>query len=354
MLFFLMMHFNIWNRLLNLTIRAFATFITAFLISLLIGPWLIRVLQKLNFGQIVREHGPKSHVYKTNTPTMGGIMILSSIMISVLLWGKITDAYIWCLLFVLIGYGIIGFIDDYLKIIHQNSQGLIVYWKYIWESIITLFIIFIFYFIENHTIAIQIIEPLFKKNISSLDIKNFFLPYFVIIGTSNAVNITDGLDGLAIMLIILVAIGFAIIAAISSNNIHYCFNYLNFHEITIFCSAIIGAGLGFLWFNTYPAQIFMGDTGSLALGSVLGTIAVLLKKELLLILMGVVFVIETLSVIIQIVHFKINGKRIFTMAPLHHHYELKGCPEPRIIVRFWIINLIFILIALVFFKLHND
>lgn len=345
--------FNVFSYL---TFRAIVSLLTALMFSLWIGPRVIQWLQKLQIGQVVRNDGPESHFSKRGTPTMGGLMILGSITLSVLLWAYPSNPYVWCVLFVLISYGVIGFIDDYRKVVRKNSKGLIARWKYFWQSIIALIIAFALYAMGKDTGATQLVVPFFKDVMPQLGLLYLLLTYFVIVGTSNAVNLTDGLDGLAIMPTVLVAAGFALVAW-ATGNIKFA-EYLHIPylrhagELVIVCTAIVGAGLGFLWFNTYPAQIFMGDVGSLALGGALGTIAVLLRQEFLLIIMGGVFVVETLSVILQVGSFKLRGQRIFRMAPIHHHYELKGWPEPRVIVRFWIISLMLVLIGLATLKVR--
>jgi phospho-N-acetylmuramoyl-pentapeptide-transferase len=287
---------------------------------------------------------------------MGGIMILTSIVISVLMWAYPSNPYVWCVLFVLIGYGVIGFIDDYRKVVRKDTKGLIARWKYFWMSVIALAVAFTMYSVGKGTPATELVVPFFKDVMPQLGLFYVLLAYFVIVGTGNAVNLTDGLDGLAIMPTVLVASGFALVAW-ATGNIKFA-EYLHIPylrhagELVIVCTAIVGAGLGFLWFNTYPAQVFMGDVGSLALGGALGTIAVLLRQEFLLVIMGGVFVVETLSVILQVGSFKLRGQRIFRMAPIHHHYELKGWPEPRVIVRFWIISLMLVLIGLATLKVR--
>ncbi len=338
----------------NLIFRSINSLFTALFISLWIGPGIIKYLQKISFSQVIRINGPKSHLKKNGTPTMGGIIILISITISILIWTYLSNPYIWCILLVLISYGMIGFIDDYRKIIKKNSKGISVFWKYFWQSTIALITSIIMYIIGKETEATKLVIPFFKDIMPSLGIFYILLTYLVIVSTSNAVNITDGLDGLVIMPIVFISAGFSLIAwEVSnidfSNYLHVPYFYYA-SELIIVCTSIIGAGLGFLWFNTYPAQIFMGDVGSLSLGGILGTIAVLLRQELLLIIMGGIFVLEALSVIFQVSFFKLRGQRIFRMAPIHHHYELKNWPEPRIVVRFWIISLIFVLIGLIIFK----
>lgn len=351
-----MHHFSVFNVFSYLTFRAIVGLLTALAIALWMGPRLITYLQKMQIGQVVRDVGPESHFSKRGTPTMGGILILFSISISVLLWARLDNPYVWCVLLVLVGYGLVGFADDYLKVVRKNSRGLIARWKYFWQSVIALIVAFSMYAVGNETPATQLVVPFFKDVMPQLGMLYILLAYFVIVGTSNAVNLTDGLDGLAIMPTVFVAAGFALVAW-ATGNVNFA-SYLHIPflphagELVIVCTAIVGAGLGFLWFNTYPAQVFMGDVGSLALGGALGTIAVLLRQEFLLVIMGGVFVVETLSVILQVGSFKLRGQRIFRMAPIHHHYELKGWPEPRVIVRFWIISLMLVLIGLATLKVR--
>ncbi|ACS84456.1 phospho-N-acetylmuramoyl-pentapeptide-transferase [Musicola paradisiaca] len=345
--------FNVFSYL---TFRAIVSLLTALIISLWMGPHLIAWLQRLQIGQVVRSEGPESHFSKRGTPTMGGVMILASIVISVLLWVNLSNPYVWCVLLVLLGYGIVGFVDDYRKVVRKDTRGLIARWKYFWQSLLALVVAFSMYAIGKGTPATQLVVPFFKDVMPQLGLFYIVLAYFVIVGTSNAVNLTDGLDGLAIMPTVFVAGGFALVAWATGNMNFASYLHIPYirhaSELVVVCTAIVGAGLGFLWFNTYPAQVFMGDVGSLALGGALGTIAVLLRQEFLLVIMGGVFVVETLSVILQVGSFKLRGQRIFRMAPIHHHYELKGWPEPRVIVRFWIISLMLVLIGLVTLKVR--
>ncbi|QOL15925.1 phospho-N-acetylmuramoyl-pentapeptide-transferase [Dickeya dianthicola] len=345
--------FNVFSYL---TFRAIVSLLTALIISLWMGPHLIAWLQRLQIGQVVRSEGPESHFSKRGTPTMGGVMILASIIISVLLWVNLANPYVWCVLLVLVGYGIVGFVDDYRKVVRKDTRGLIARWKYFWQSVLALAVAFSMYAIGKDTPATQLVVPFFKDVMPQLGVMYIVLAYFVIVGTSNAVNLTDGLDGLAIMPTVFVAVGFALVAWATGNMNFASYLHIPYirhaSELVVVCTAIVGAGLGFLWFNTYPAQVFMGDVGSLALGGALGTIAVLLRQEFLLVIMGGVFVVETLSVILQVGSFKLRGQRIFRMAPIHHHYELKGWPEPRVIVRFWIISLMLMLIGLVTLKVR--
>ncbi|ADN00046.1 phospho-N-acetylmuramoyl-pentapeptide-transferase [Dickeya dadantii] len=345
--------FNVFSYL---TFRAIVSLLTALIISLWMGPHLIAWLQRLQIGQVVRNEGPESHFSKRGTPTMGGVMILASIIISVLLWVNLANPYVWCVLLVLVGYGAVGFVDDYRKVVRKDTRGLIARWKYFWQSVLALVVAFSMYAIGKDTPATQLVVPFFKDVMPQLGVMYIVLAYFVIVGTSNAVNLTDGLDGLAIMPTVFVAVGFALVAWATGNMNFASYLHIPYirhaSELVVVCTAIVGAGLGFLWFNTYPAQVFMGDVGSLALGGALGTIAVLLRQEFLLVIMGGVFVVETLSVILQVGSFKLRGQRIFRMAPIHHHYELKGWPEPRVIVRFWIISLMLMLIGLVTLKVR--
>ncbi|GAA5104651.1 phospho-N-acetylmuramoyl-pentapeptide-transferase [Orbus sasakiae] len=353
---FLVKYITFFNVFSYLTVRAIFALLTALVISLVMGQKVIDWLQKLQIGQVIRNDGPESHLSKKGTPTMGGTLILASISISVLLWADLKNPYVWIALFVLIGYGLVGFADDYLKVVRKNTAGLIARWKYFWQSVIALIVAFGLYVYGKDTAVTALVVPFFKDVVPQLGVFFILLTYFVVVGAGNAVNLTDGLDGLAIMPTVFVAGGFALVSW-ATGNVNFA-DYLHIPyirysgELMIVCMAIVGAGLGFLWFNTYPAMVFMGDVGSLALGGVLGIIAVLLRQEFLLLVMGGIFVIETLSVILQVGSFKLRGKRIFRMAPIHHHYELKGWPEPRVIVRFWIISLMLVLIGLVTLKMR--
>ena len=345
--------FNVFSYL---TFRSILGVLTALMLSLYFGPKLIRRLQLMQIGQTVRDDGPESHLSKSGTPTMGGILILGSIFASTLLWADLSNRYVLVTLFVIGSLGVVGFIDDYRKVVRKNTDGLIARWKYFWQSVIALTAgAFLFYsaVLPQET---ALVVPFFKEVMPQLGLFYIVMAYFVIVGTSNAVNLTDGLDGLAIVPTILVAGAFAFIAYVTSN-VNFA-NYLHIpyipeaSELVVLCTAIVGAGLGFLWFNTYPAQVFMGDVGSLALGGALGIIAVLVRQELVLVIMGGVFVMEALSVILQVGSYKLRGQRIFRMAPIHHHYELKGWPEPRVIVRFWIISVVLVLAGLATLKLR--
>ena len=345
--------FNVFNYL---SVRAILGVITALSISLIIGPTMIARLSRYNCGQPIRDDGPETHLIKAGTPTMGGALILVAIGISTLLWANLNSRHIWVVLIVTFAYGIIGWIDDYKKLVKQDPKGLASRYKYFWQSAIA--IVVGIYLYKTGTLAeTQFIFPVFKHITIQLGFVSFVvITYFVIVGSSNAVNLTDGLDGLAILPTVMVGGALGLIAYLTG---HVQFaNYLSIPyiagvgELAIFCGAIVGAGLGFLWFNTYPAQVFMGDVGALALGAALGIIAVLVRQELILFVMGGVFVVETLSVVLQVASFKLTGKRIFRMAPLHHHFELKGWPEPRVIVRFWIITVILVLVGLAMLKVR--
>jgi len=339
-----------------LTFRAILSVLTSLGISLWIGPMMIDKLSVKKIGQSIRELGPQSHYQKSGTPTMGGALILVAIALSTLLWADLSNRYIWVILLVTLGYGVIGFLDDYKKVIKRNSDGLSAKAKYLGQSLIGMMAAVFLYKTAVLPAETQLILPFFKDVMIDMGWMYVVLTYFVIVGTSNAVNLTDGLDGLAIMPAVMVAAGLGVFAYLSG---HAAFSeylsipYLpNAGELIVFCAALIGAGLGFLWFNTYPAMVFMGDVGALALGAALGVLAVLVRQEIVLVIMGGVFVMETLSVIIQVVSFKTTGKRVFKMAPIHHHFELKGWPEPRVIVRFWIITIILVLIGLATLKLR--
>lgn len=345
-----------FNVVSYLTMRAILSVLTALLMALILGPRLIRYLQRLQIGQSVRDDGPQSHLSKSGTPTMGGVLIIASIVIPTVLWADLSNRYVQTVLGVVIGFGLIGFIDDYRKVVQKNSRGLPAKWKYFWQSVVATGAAVFLY--ANATVGAetQLLVPFFKDVMPQLGLFYVVLAYFVVVGTSNAVNLTDGLDGLAIVPTIMVA-GALGIFAYASGNMNFA-EYLNIPhlplsgELLVVCTAICGAGLGFLWFNTYPAQVFMGDVGSLTLGATLGIIAVMVRQELILFIMGGVFVMETISVMLQVGSYKLRGKRVFRMAPIHHHYELKGWPEPRVIVRFWILSIVFVLIGLATLKLR--
>ncbi len=339
-----------------LTLRTILGVITAFLISLLVGPKMIKWLSQYQIGQTVRDDGPETHLVKAGTPTMGGALILVAIAIATLLWGDLENRYVWVVLLTTLAFGVIGWVDDYKKLVKKDPKGLVARWKYFWQSAVAIVVAVYLYQTATLPVETQLIIPFFKEVAISMGIFFIVFTYFVVVGTSNAVNLTDGLDGLAILPTVLVAGALALMAYLSG---HIKFaEYLSIPyiagvgEIAIFCGAICGSGLGFLWFNTYPAQVFMGDVGALALGAALGISAVLIRQEIVLFIMGGVFVMETVSVILQVGSYKLTGKRIFNMAPLHHHYELKGWPEPRVIVRFWIITVVLVLIGLATLKVR--
>ena len=340
-----------------ITFRSILAALTALLVGLLCGPMMIRWLQKLQIGQNVRDDGPQSHLSKKGTPTMGGVLILLAVTVSSLLWGDLKQPCLWLALFVTLSCGVVGWVDDYRKLVLKNSKGLPGRWKYFWQSVIAIVAVIYLYCNASIPVQTQLSIPFFKAWFIELGPLFPLLAYFVIVGTSNAVNLTDGLDGLAIMPIVMVSGALGVFAYVTSNAVYA--HYLaipfvpNTGELTIFCSAMVGAGLGFLWYNTYPAQVFMGDVGSLSLGAALGIVAIIIRQELVLLIMGGLFVIETLSVILQVGYFKYSGgKRLFRMAPLHHHFELKGWSEPKVIVRFWIITVIFVLCGLATLKLR--
>jgi phospho-N-acetylmuramoyl-pentapeptide-transferase len=339
-----------------LTVRGILGILTALALSLLIGPTMIRRLNYHQIGQVVRTDGPQTHLSKAGTPTMGGALILVSIIISSLLWADLTNVYVWVVLLVTAAFGAIGWVDDYRKVFERNPKGLPARWKYIWQSVFGAAAVIFLYWNASVPAETQLFVPFFKNIALNLGPAYILFGYFIVVGFSNAVNLTDGLDGLAILPAVMVASALGIIAYLTG---HLEFSaYLNIPyiagagELAIFCGALAGAGLGFLWFNTYPAQIFMGDVGALALGAALGIVAVIVRHEIVLVIMGGVFVMETLSVMIQVTSFKLTGKRVFRMAPLHHHFELKGWPEPRVIVRFWIITVILVLVGLATLKLR--
>ena len=368
--------FNVFGYI---TLRAVLAMMTALVISFVVGPRMIAWLTRMRIGQSVRVDGPQTHLTKAGTPTMGGALILVSIAVTTLLWADLDNRFVWVVLLVTLGFGAVGWVDDWRKVVARNPKGLSARAKFFWQSLIgvvaAVYLAFSVSAPNNSTFGqlflawvesgfsaglspkADLIVPFFKTISYPLGVWGFMaLSYFVIVGTSNAVNLTDGLDGLAIMPSVLVASALGVFAYLSGNAVFA--QYLQIPavpgagEMVIFCAAIAGAGLGFLWFNTYPAMVFMGDIGALALGAVLGTIAVIVRQELVLVVMGGVFVIETLSVMIQVASFKLTGKRVFRMAPIHHHFELKGWPEPRVIVRFWIISVVLVLVGLATLKVR--
>lgn len=339
-----------------LTLRAILAALTALLLSFVVGPFMIRKLTQQKIGQSIRELGPQSHLKKAGTPTMGGALILVAITISTLLWADLENRYVLVTLLVTLGYGVLGFVDDYHKISKANSDGVSPRCKFFWQAAIAFAAGWFLYNQATVAAETQLIVPFFKNIIFDLGVGYIFVVFLVVVGSSNAVNLTDGLDGLAIMPTVMVASGLGIFAYLSGHidfAQYLAIPYLpKSGELMVFCAAMVGSGLGFLWFNTHPAMVFMGDVGALALGAALGILAILVRQEIVLMIMGGVFVVETVSVIVQVASFKLTGKRVFLMAPIHHHFELKGWPEPRIIVRFWIITVILVLIGLATLKLR--
>lgn len=339
-----------------ITMRAIMSVLTALTLSFLIGPAMIRWLTRLKVGQSIREDGPQTHLIKSGTPTMGGTMIIFSIALAVILWGDLTNHYLVVITLSMLGFGVIGFVDDYMKVVYKDPEGMRSRTKYLWQSIVGLITAYTLFAMANVPAETQLLIPYMKDTVIELGMWTIVLSYFVIVGTSNAVNLTDGLDGLAIMPAVMISAALGIFAYLSGHV--YFAGYLNIPyipgvgELTILAAALVGAGLGFLWFNAHPAQVFMGDVGSLAIGATLGGIAVAVKQELVLFIMGGIFVAETISVILQVGSFKLRGKRIFLMAPLHHHYEQKGWHESQVIVRFWIITILLVLIGLASLKLR--
>jgi len=345
--------FNVFQYL---TLRTILGALTALLISFMVGPWMIRHLSFRQIGQQVRKDGPETHFSKAGTPTMGGALILVAIAVSTLLWADLANRYVWVVLLVTLAFGAIGWVDDYRKIVYGNSKGLSARAKYSWQSLAALAAgLYLFHYAQS-PLETQLFVPFFKDIAVALGGWYVVLVYFVVVGSSNAVNLTDGLDGLAILPSVLVAGALAVFTYATGHA--YIAKYLGIPfirevgEVAVFCGAMVGAGLGFLWFNAYPAQVFMGDVGALALGAALGIVAVLARQELVFFVMAGVFVMETVSVILQVASFKLTGRRIFRMAPLHHHFELKGWPEPRVIVRFWIITVILVLFGLATLKIR--
>ena len=353
---FLSQYYHGFTVFKYLTLRAILGVLTALGMSLWLGPHMIRRLSYHQIGQSVRDDGPKSHLSKAGTPTMGGALILVCIAVSTLLWANLSNRYIWVVLLVTAVFGLVGWVDDYRKVVEKNSRGLPARWKFFWQSVGGFGAALFLYMTASGPAETALIVPFFKSVVIQLGPFFILLTFLTIVGTSNAVNLTDGLDGLAIMPTVLVASALAIFAYLSGHANFAQYLHIPFipgsGELVVFCAALAGAGLGFLWFNTYPAQVFMGDVGALALGAALGVIAVIVRQEIILIIMGGVFVMETVSVILQVASFKLTGRRIFRMAPLHHHFELKGWPEPRVIVRFWIITLILVLIGLATLKIR--
>jgi len=346
--------FNVFGYI---TLRAVLACLTALVISFLIGPAMIRKLTAYRIGQAVRDDGPQTHLSKAGTPTMGGALILVSITITVLLWADLQNRLVWIVLWVMLAFGAIGWVDDYRKVVQRNPKGLPAKAKFFWQSVVGIAAACFIAFYSNLPAQTAFIVPFFKQVAYPLGAFGFIvMTYFVIVGTSNAVNLTDGLDGLAIMPTVMIGGALGVFAYVAGNAVFS--KYLGFPyipgagELAVVCGAIAGAGLAFLWFNAYPAEVFMGDVGALSLGAALGTIAVIVRQEIVLFIMGGVFVVETLSVMLQVASFKLTGKRIFRMAPLHHHYELKGWKENQVVVRFWIITMMLVLVGLSTLKLR--
>ena len=346
--------FNVFGYI---TLRAVLACLTALIMTFMVGPAMIRRLTSYKIGQAVRDDGPKTHLPKAGTPTMGGALILVSVVITTLLWADLENRFVWVVLAVTIGFGVIGWVDDYRKVVHRNPKGLSARAKFFWQSVVGLTAACALAFTTNLPQQTEFIVPFFKNIAYPLGVWGFImLTYLVIVGTSNAVNLTDGLDGLAIMPTVMIASALGVFAYVAGNAVFA--RYLVFPhipgagELAVFCGALAGAGLAFLWFNAYPAEVFMGDVGALALGAALGAVAVIVRQEIVLFIMGGVFVVETLSVMLQVASFKLTGKRIFRMAPLHHHYELKGWKENQVVVRFWIITMMLVLIGLSTLKLR--
>lgn len=347
--------FGGFNVFRYITFRSIFAILTALLLTLFIGSWFIRKLKAMQVGQYIREDGPQSHFSKAGTPTMGGLMIIFSSLVATLLWTDLANPYIWLVILVTLGFGAIGFVDDYLKVVKKHNRGLSGRAKLVAQSAIALVVAFCLYYSPGFSTTFTL--PFFKHLQPDLGWGFIPLAVFIIVGSANAVNLTDGLDGLAIGPVTVTAGIFMILCYLAGNKIIAAYLQIPYirgvGELSIFLGALVGAGVGFLWFNSYPAQVFMGDVGALALGGVLGTVALATKQEILLAVAGGIFVVEALSVIIQVSFFKVsNGKRVFRMAPLHHHFELKGWPEPKVIVRFWILSLILGLISLSFLKLR--
>jgi len=345
--------FNVFSYL---TMRAILGALTALVLSFVIGPRMIDRLSSSQVGQPVRQDGPITHLPKAGTPTMGGAMILTAIVVSTVLWADLENRYIWIVLFVTLAFGVIGYVDDYKKLILQDPAGISAKQKFFWQSVSALAAAVALYMMASDEFSTSLLIPYFKDLSLPLGVFSIAVTYLFIVGFSNAVNLTDGLDGLAIMPTVLVGGSLGVFAYVTGN-VNFA-EYLDIPyvagtgEIMVFCAALAGAGLGFLWFNTYPAQVFMGDIGALSLGAALGVVAVVVRQEIVLAIMGGVFVVETVSVMIQVASFKLTGRRVFRMAPLHHHFELKGWAEPKIIVRFWIITVILVLIGLASLKIR--
>ena len=355
LLFPLVDYFSAFNIFQYITFRAAYAAVTALFVSFLLGPRIIKSLRKFKLGQMVRSDGPKSHMHKSGTPTMGGLIMILSILISALLWMDLKNPYMWIGLISLVGFGLVGFIDDYLKITRKSSEGLHARFKLVGQILISLVIVLFLYSNRNdHTTLLYL--PFFKNPV--LDLGVLYIPFgvFILVSWANAVNLTDGLDGLATGLVIMVGIAFAILTYITGRADFAAYLQIPYlpesSEFPVFCFGLVGAAVGFLWFNSHPAEVFMGDTGSLALGGVLGVVSLMIKKEILMVIIGGVFVLEVLSVIIQVISFKTTGRRVFKMAPLHHHFELHGWAETKVVIRFWIMGGMFAILALSSLKIQ--
>jgi len=340
-----------------LTLRGILAAVTALALALFIGPTMIEMLSRYQIGQRVRTDGPQSHLLKSGTPTMGGGLILVAMGLGTVLWADLSSRFVWLLLATTLGFGLIGFYDDYLKLVVGNSKGLAARYKYLAQSVVGLATALALHHLRQSPAETALYVPFFKTVAVPMSTAGFLaLSYFVIVGTSNAVNLTDGLDGLAIMPAVMVAVALGVFAYVTGNFKFATYLQIPYipgvGEVLIFSAALVGAGLGFLWFNSYPAQVFMGDVGALAIGASLGAIAVIVRQEIVLFVMGGVFVLETVSVMLQVASFKLTGKRIFRMAPIHHHFELKGWAEPKVIVRFWIISFVLVLAGLATLKIR--
>ena len=346
--------FNVFGYI---TLRTVMAALTSLSISFLIGPWMIRKLTQLKIGQAVRDDGPQTHLVKAGTPTMGGALILTSVAVTTLLWGDLENRYVWACLVTTIGFGAIGWVDDYRKVVFKNPRGLSARSKFFWQTVIAALALSYIAYRAELPQQTDLIVPFFKAIAIPLGSIGFIaFGWLVVVGFSNAVNLTDGLDGLAIMPTVMVSSALAIFAYVAGNKVFAAYlgvpHIAGAGELAVFCGAIAGSGLAFLWFNAYPAEVFMGDVGALALGGALGMIAVICRQEIVLVIMGGVFVVETLSVMLQVASFKLTGKRVFRMAPLHHHYELKGWKENQVVVRFWIITMMLVLFGLSTLKLR--
>ena len=350
-------HVSLFNVFSYLTLRSILATMSSLAIALMVGPYMIARLSRYQIGQVVRTDGPQSHLPKAGTPTMGGLLLIVAVAVTTILWADLANRFVWIVLGVTLSFGLIGFYDDYLKLVVGNSRGLVARWKYFWQSVVGIAAAFLLFRLA-HTAAVTAFHvPFFKTVALPLGAAGFvILGYLMIVGMSNAVNLTDGLDGLAIGPAAMVAGALAIIAYLSGNMVFA--NYLQIPavpgagELAVVCGSIVGAGLGFLWFNSYPAQVFMGDIGALALGAALGCIGFIVRQEIVTLVMGGIFVLETASVILQVASFKLTGKRLFRMAPIHHHFELKGWAEPKVIVRFWIISFVLVLAGLATLKIR--